>query len=183
MCLVVFPFLKNQHNNAIYEVYFTRTWQDAFTLSLHNLLAAIFQHMPLPAILRFHDDRPATLPSSRSSQAPRDPPSTQGGYVAVGQSAPSPLVPSASQGPQSVGGPMPSAPLTSVPIQPGPGLSHQSSLAADVADRPTRDPDADTLASSSSLSMFVALSFVAHAHSTLLATPIYARLMCVCVCV
>ncbi|CAI2175437.1 8981_t:CDS:10 [Funneliformis geosporum] len=51
------PFSKNPATDPSFETFFTKQWLDKFTVSLHNFLNTIFQHMPLPSLLCFNLDR------------------------------------------------------------------------------------------------------------------------------
>ncbi|XP_023724016.1 WD repeat-containing protein 91 isoform X2 [Cryptotermes secundus] len=50
------PWVKNPEENPVFQVHFTRQWQDNLLVSLHNLLAAIFQCMPQPVLVSFEED-------------------------------------------------------------------------------------------------------------------------------
>lgn len=39
------PFIKNPEQNAAFDMYFQRAWQDTFFLSLYNFLITLFHHM------------------------------------------------------------------------------------------------------------------------------------------
>ena len=43
--LVALPFIKMPEENPLFAVYFTRTWQDTFLLSLYNFLNNIIHYM------------------------------------------------------------------------------------------------------------------------------------------
>jgi WD40 repeat protein len=55
------PYMKNPENDIHFRVFFSKTWYEAFTLSLHNFLSVIFQNVPLPKILNFNMERTARL--------------------------------------------------------------------------------------------------------------------------
>lgn len=48
-----FPFIKNPEENSHFSIYFTKTWQDMFYLSLFNFLSVIINVMPAPILLNF----------------------------------------------------------------------------------------------------------------------------------
>jgi hypothetical protein len=50
------PWVKNPEENPVFQVHFTRQWQDTLVVSLHNFLATIFQCMPLPVLINFEED-------------------------------------------------------------------------------------------------------------------------------
>jgi hypothetical protein len=43
VCVTVLPWVKNPEENPVFQVHFTRHWQDNLVVSLHNFLATIFQ--------------------------------------------------------------------------------------------------------------------------------------------
>lgn len=47
-----FQYCKQPEDHPSFAIYFTKQYQDTLYLSLHNLLATIFQSIPLPAILK-----------------------------------------------------------------------------------------------------------------------------------
>lgn len=47
-----FQYCKQPEDHPTFAIYFTKQYQDTLFLSLHNLLATIFQSIPLPAILK-----------------------------------------------------------------------------------------------------------------------------------
>lgn len=51
------PFTRNPEAHPTFEAYFSREWQDNFVLSLHNFLNTVFQNLPLPSLLAFHEDQ------------------------------------------------------------------------------------------------------------------------------
>ncbi|KAL9983840.1 hypothetical protein ACROYT_G006080 [Oculina patagonica] len=51
------PFIKNPEQNVTFEMYFQRAWQETFFLSLYNFLITLFQHMPMPTILKYDEER------------------------------------------------------------------------------------------------------------------------------
>jgi WD40 repeat protein len=48
-----FPFIKSPDENSHFSMYFTKTWQDMFYLSLFNFLSVIINVMPAPILLNF----------------------------------------------------------------------------------------------------------------------------------
>lgn len=48
-----FPFIKNPEENSHFAMYFTKTWQEMFYLSLFNFLSVIINVMPAPVLLNF----------------------------------------------------------------------------------------------------------------------------------
>ncbi|XP_026480380.1 WD repeat-containing protein 91-like [Ctenocephalides felis] len=46
----VLPYIKSPEDNPTFSVYFTKQWQDTLLVSLHNLLATVFQCMPQPTL-------------------------------------------------------------------------------------------------------------------------------------
>ncbi|KAF9359333.1 WD repeat-containing protein 91 [Mortierella sp. NVP85] len=51
------PFSKKPEVDPEFDVFFSKTWLDTFTVSLHNFLSTVFQNMPLPSLLCFNIDR------------------------------------------------------------------------------------------------------------------------------
>ncbi|EGG19410.1 WD40 repeat-containing protein [Cavenderia fasciculata] len=51
------PYLKTPHFDPAFEVYFSKGWSEAFSLSLRNFLSTIFKNIPLPKILQFNLER------------------------------------------------------------------------------------------------------------------------------
>ncbi|KAG0245327.1 WD repeat-containing protein 91 [Mortierella sp. GBA43] len=51
------PFSKKPEADPEYDVFFSKTWLDTFTVSLNNFLSTVFQNMPLPSLLCFNIDR------------------------------------------------------------------------------------------------------------------------------
>lgn len=51
------PFIKNPEQNAAFDMYFQRAWQDTFFLSLYNFLITLFHHMPMPTLLKYDEER------------------------------------------------------------------------------------------------------------------------------
>ena len=45
------PFLRAPESHPSFETFFTRSWLDSFTFSLHNFLSTVFQNLPLPVLL------------------------------------------------------------------------------------------------------------------------------------
>jgi hypothetical protein len=41
--VTVLPWVKSPEENPVFQVHFTRQWQDTLVVSLHNFLATIFQ--------------------------------------------------------------------------------------------------------------------------------------------
>lgn len=52
----ILPWVKNPEENPIFQMHFTRHWQDTLLVSLHNFLATIFQCMPQPMLVSFEED-------------------------------------------------------------------------------------------------------------------------------
>lgn len=50
------PYIKNPEENAFFQIYFSKQWQDTCLVSLHNFLASIFQFMPMPKLLQYEED-------------------------------------------------------------------------------------------------------------------------------
>jgi WD40 repeat protein len=53
----VLPYLKSPESDPNFSIFFSKSWVESFTLSLHNFLATIFQSLPLPKILNFNIER------------------------------------------------------------------------------------------------------------------------------
>lgn len=53
----VLPFIKNAEENPVFQVYFTRQWQDTMLVSLHNFLSVIFQSMTLPTLMSYEEEQ------------------------------------------------------------------------------------------------------------------------------
>ncbi|KPJ10462.1 WD repeat-containing protein 91 [Papilio machaon] len=53
------PYIQKPEENPSFSLYFTRAWQDSVLVSLHNLLATVFQCMPQPTLTSYEND--ATL--------------------------------------------------------------------------------------------------------------------------
>lgn len=51
-----FPYCKQPEDHPNFAIYFTKQYQDTLFLSLHNLLATIFQSMPLPTIMKTENE-------------------------------------------------------------------------------------------------------------------------------
>jgi hypothetical protein len=51
-----FPYCKQPEEHPHFAIYFTKQYQDTLFLSLHNLLATIFQSMPLPTIMKTENE-------------------------------------------------------------------------------------------------------------------------------
>ncbi|XP_031557069.1 WD repeat-containing protein 91-like [Actinia tenebrosa] len=51
------PFIKNPEQNSTFEMYFQKSWQETFYLSLHNFLITLFHHLPMPTLLKFDKER------------------------------------------------------------------------------------------------------------------------------
>ena len=43
--IAVFPFSKSPETHPTFEPYFSRGWVETLTLSLHNFLTTVFQHL------------------------------------------------------------------------------------------------------------------------------------------
>ncbi|XP_060529884.1 WD repeat-containing protein 91 [Cylas formicarius] len=52
----VLPYVKNPEENQTFALHFTKQWQDTLLVSLHNFLASVFQHMPVPTLLQFEEE-------------------------------------------------------------------------------------------------------------------------------
>ncbi|XP_028164940.1 WD repeat-containing protein 91 [Ostrinia furnacalis] len=50
------PYIQKPEENASFSLYFTRAWQDSVLVSLHNLLATVFQCMPQPTLTSYESD-------------------------------------------------------------------------------------------------------------------------------
>lgn len=48
------PFLKDPAIEPAFRPYFTKEWASRLVVSVHNLLASVFQEMPLPALMTHH---------------------------------------------------------------------------------------------------------------------------------
>lgn len=53
----VLPYLKQPELDPQFRVFFSKSWAETFTLSLHNFLSTIFKSVPLPRILNFNVER------------------------------------------------------------------------------------------------------------------------------
>lgn len=56
LILSVLPYVQKPEENPSFSLYFTRTWQDSVLVSLHNLLATVFQCMPQPTLTSYESD-------------------------------------------------------------------------------------------------------------------------------
>lgn len=52
----VLPYIQKPEENPSFSLYFTRAWQDSVLVSLHNLLATVFQCMPQPTLTSYESD-------------------------------------------------------------------------------------------------------------------------------
>lgn len=50
------PYIQKPEENPSFSLYFTRAWQDSVLVSLHNLLATVFQCMPQPTLTSYESD-------------------------------------------------------------------------------------------------------------------------------
>ncbi|XP_041984770.1 WD repeat-containing protein 91 [Aricia agestis] len=50
------PYVQKPDENPSFSLYFTRAWQDSVLVSLHNLLATVFQCMPHPTLTSYESD-------------------------------------------------------------------------------------------------------------------------------
>ncbi|XP_023951657.1 WD repeat-containing protein 91 [Bicyclus anynana] len=50
------PYVQKPEENPSFSLYFTRAWQDSVLVSLHNLLATVFQCMPQPTLTSYESD-------------------------------------------------------------------------------------------------------------------------------
>ncbi|XP_053615111.1 WD repeat-containing protein 91 [Plodia interpunctella] len=50
------PYIQKPEENVSFSLYFTRVWQDSVWVSLHNLLATVFQCMPQPTLTSYESD-------------------------------------------------------------------------------------------------------------------------------
>ncbi|GBP27286.1 WD repeat-containing protein 91 [Eumeta japonica] len=50
------PYVQKPEENPSFSLYFTRNWQDTVIVSLHNLLATVFQCMPQPTLTNYESD-------------------------------------------------------------------------------------------------------------------------------
>nr|XP_026495472.1 WD repeat-containing protein 91 [Vanessa tameamea] len=50
------PYVQKPEENPSFSLYFTRTWQESVLVSLHNLLATVFQCMPQPTLTSYEND-------------------------------------------------------------------------------------------------------------------------------
>lgn len=56
-CLLsVLPYVQKPEENPSFSLYFTRAWQDNVLVSLHNLLATVFQCMPQPTLASYEGE-------------------------------------------------------------------------------------------------------------------------------
>ncbi|XP_048584812.1 WD repeat-containing protein 91 isoform X2 [Nematostella vectensis] len=53
------PFIKNPEQNATFEMFFQKSWQETFYLSLYNFIITLFHHMPVPTLLKYNEERGA----------------------------------------------------------------------------------------------------------------------------
>lgn len=52
----VLPYVQKPEENPSFSLYFTRAWQDSVLVSLHNLLATVFQCMPQPTLTSYESE-------------------------------------------------------------------------------------------------------------------------------
>ncbi|XP_072942748.1 WD repeat-containing protein 91 [Epargyreus clarus] len=50
------PYIQRPEENPTFSLYYTRAWQDSVLVSLHNLLATVFQCMPQPTLTSYESD-------------------------------------------------------------------------------------------------------------------------------
>ncbi|KAL4708461.1 hypothetical protein ACJJTC_001177 [Scirpophaga incertulas] len=50
------PYIQKPEENPTFSLYYTRAWQDSVLVSLHNLLATVFQCMPQPTLTSYESD-------------------------------------------------------------------------------------------------------------------------------
>ncbi len=50
---IALPFTKNPDQHSSFQLYFTKEWSDAFSVTLHNFFSTLFACLPLPALLNF----------------------------------------------------------------------------------------------------------------------------------
>ncbi|KAJ0173978.1 hypothetical protein K1T71_010124 [Dendrolimus kikuchii] len=50
------PYIQKPEENPSFSLYFTRGWQDSVLVSLHNLLATVFQCMPQPTLTSYESE-------------------------------------------------------------------------------------------------------------------------------
>ncbi|CAH2042614.1 unnamed protein product, partial [Iphiclides podalirius] len=50
------PYIQKPEENPSFSLYYTRAWQDSVLVSLHNLLATVFQCMPQPTLTSYESD-------------------------------------------------------------------------------------------------------------------------------
>ncbi|XP_014277435.1 WD repeat-containing protein 91 isoform X1 [Halyomorpha halys] len=50
------PFIKSPEDHPVFSVHFTKQWQDAFLVSLHNFLAIMYQVMPQPVLASYEEE-------------------------------------------------------------------------------------------------------------------------------
>lgn len=50
------PYIQKPEENPSFSLYFTKAWQDSVLVSLHNLLATVFQCMPQPTLINYESD-------------------------------------------------------------------------------------------------------------------------------
>ncbi|XP_073946911.1 WD repeat-containing protein 91-like [Choristoneura fumiferana] len=50
------PYIQKPEENPTFSLFFTRAWQDSVLVSLHNLLATVFQCMPQPTLTSYESD-------------------------------------------------------------------------------------------------------------------------------
>lgn len=53
---LVLPYIQKPEENPSFSLYFTKAWQDSVLVSLHNLLATVFQCMPQPTLINYESD-------------------------------------------------------------------------------------------------------------------------------
>ncbi|KAG0049897.1 WD repeat-containing protein 91 [Gryganskiella cystojenkinii] len=51
------PFSRKPETDPEFDLFFSKSWLDTFTVSLNNFLSTVFQNMPLPSLLCFNIDR------------------------------------------------------------------------------------------------------------------------------
>ncbi|KOB76317.1 WD repeat-containing protein 91, partial [Operophtera brumata] len=64
------PYVQKPEESASFSLYFTRGWQDSVLVSLHNLLATVFQCMPQPTLASYESEAVLTQPQPVEKTSP-----------------------------------------------------------------------------------------------------------------
>ncbi|CAF4460104.1 unnamed protein product [Rotaria sp. Silwood2] len=51
------PFIKNPEENSMFQIYFSKQWNELFWISLQNFLSLALHHMSLPKICSMEEDK------------------------------------------------------------------------------------------------------------------------------